>query len=674
MTGTGQRVILASMLTILLLSLATPTSLTLPDYGSDVLKGYPAPGLSGFKTLIVYLGPLNNSNLLWLDYDILVFAGTPENMNDNYWMIRELMNRGVEVYAYPYDNHTPLEMGVLFRNVINGSWRGWDYLNYTISIISAYAGRVNGVFLDDCDPDSFNHTEPGDPYLEAFNSSLTGITGFAHSVGLKVFINGVRGFAGLGDYYLWDGLISRVVNGTVVYDESFYNSSNTNPYRMAHGIDKYDYLYNNGLLDRTIGLSYSPPSDPGTALPGYYAARILGLAGWGYSPPDHYDVGGFVEPLKAPLLGPALSSPVLNSTNSTMLRLFLTGPVELDVSSGTFQSPVNITNPPPVIDGYLDDVYIGANATFYIPPYFCVTDRVTGIYYLATPRTLYLLLEYYHEIPASPLSTLYVYIDADKDNSTGYPVYGVGAEYLLETNNSLRSILYRFIYNGTNWTLRRIGNLSNMLFKYHNSTPHDYYLEYGLDRSLFNTSRIELLTLIYSCSGDLNTTSHAVINMDKTTLLDPTIYYKMYLAPRNGYALVARLEVSADKTIIIAEAPTGAFARYTVYTPYPNISRVLKNSTPLGNLTQPNATEGYTVIVHTAYYTGLVVQVRHGSPVNITIIPASSLGLPGNNETIPGKTTPANTSAMNPVCEPFVAPVITVVILFSLAMYSSRKR
>ena len=65
------------------------------------------------------------------------------------------------------------------------------------------------------------------------------------SVGLKVFINGVRAYAYLGDYYLWEEFITKIDqdSGKLVLEDGFFNNWNPcNPYSRTSGLTKYEYL------------------------------------------------------------------------------------------------------------------------------------------------------------------------------------------------------------------------------------------------------------------------------------------------------------------------------------------------------------------------------------------------------------------------------------------------
>ncbi len=161
---------------------------------------------SEFLNVIFYYGWLSSSNIDDLAVDIVVVSGSSRILpgGEDYDLLADLRSRGVEVYAYIHDGEIPIGLGSSFKSWViydNRSMESW--VNYITGLIDVYAGLVDGVFLDECDPGYFNSTDPGDPLLGVFNEALKEIMGYARSRGLNVFINDVRAYAGLGDYYLW---------------------------------------------------------------------------------------------------------------------------------------------------------------------------------------------------------------------------------------------------------------------------------------------------------------------------------------------------------------------------------------------------------------------------------------------------------------------------------------
>jgi hypothetical protein len=65
-----------------------------------------------------------------------------------------------------------------------------------------------GVFLDMCDPSYFtNDLNRDKDYVDKFTQGIQNLAEYAHNKGLLAFINGVMGYAGYGDYYLWEDYV-----------------------------------------------------------------------------------------------------------------------------------------------------------------------------------------------------------------------------------------------------------------------------------------------------------------------------------------------------------------------------------------------------------------------------------------------------------------------------------
>ena len=658
------RLVLIIILFMILFTPAQPSTINPGNTGS-VLQGYPSPLIDDFKTFVIYLGDLNASNLLWISMDYLVVRGSPGIIAGEAGLIDELNSRGVEVYVYPFNNSKPLLLGEAYRFVVNGSWSRELYVGKIEFLINQYANHVDGVFLSGVDPRLYGYNGSNNQLLEGFSTAVEAIVNYTRSMGLRVFINGTPGYAGLGDYYLWDGYVTRPVGRGYDVDPGFYDTDNSDPYGDISGINTYEYLEKHGLLNKTIALSYDYPARPSNCLLGYYMARIMGLAGWGYTGRDYYVNGGYVYDLPAPLLGPSISAAEINATSTTASRFFITGPITVDLSLGIYNASAKAVNTTPWIDGVTDKVYVDSNASIYIPPVFCLMNRINKIYYALTPWNLYLLVDYDQEEPLNNMQ-LKIFIDTDNNVSTGYPVGGIGAEYLINTTNYGETILYRIVYNGTKWIPVRVDQPEILLYKYRFAGPHRAILEYGLNIPV-NTSRgFGVYAVSPACADPytnttLNTTARAVISEAVILRPDPTLYNKDVVKPRYGYAVIKHIEVEAGRTVVIADAQTGVVARYELYLPYRGISRVYKNSTILPNKTTTNGTEWYTYRI-IGNYTQTTLQVIHSSSVNISIIPII------NNNTIPQ--TPNNTNTTTqPTNEPEIIPAIILTTILLLLIH-----
>ncbi len=583
--------------------------------GLNPIRGHIAAGIDGFKSLAVYYGMLNESNLYWLDIDVLVFNGSRliKQVQEGY--LRYMLARGTEAYAYLHDPDTgrPLILGTVYRYVVERIWSDEQFVLYVEASIDQYNGWTTGVFLDGCSPDLFGNGSGDGGYAESFTGDLRSIVEYAHSLGLKVFINGSQVYAGPGDYYLWDRFLTAPRGESYVFDRDFFQEvNNTNPYSTVKGYAMYKYLDQHGLLEKTIALSYSDPGNPDKALTGYYLARILGLGGWGYTGNDYFKSGGRIKPLEAPLLGPAITGPFLNDTGDRASRLFLSGWVHVFISNESFSNPRLAQSPQPMVDGGLDNGYSGIPSPIIcIDACLCLCNSLVKTYYMITPRFLYLYLKlsWIGWSAGAPR----IYIDADNDNTTGKPVGGIGAEYYIPLGENWRVKMYRWGPGGE-WRIVT----GPAIIAGHLVEGSHAYMEYALGIRGNLSSRFGIRIEI-PCGDVAFCHQEAVLNNTVTYRPDPTIYYEA-TPPSSGYALITGAEIKPYMASLTVEAPRGTLARYTVYLPYNAVSRVYKDYHVLGEKLVLGSGEGYTVSEEGGY-TRLNIQVRHHSRINIVILP-----------------------------------------------------
>lgn len=338
------RVVLALLLAVLLLPALHPST-------AAAYMGVYSPQSPGFKRLVVYYGWLNTSNLPSIDVDVVVVAGTGRVLpgGDDYGVVRLLRSRGVEVYAYLHGpGDEPVGLGSSYRAMVveNGSgtlgerFRHW--LGYIEGLVSRYAGAVDGVFLDECDP-SYFADEPVGAYVSYFTRGLGEVAAYAHSLGLKVFINGVMGYAAYGDYYLWEDYVDYATPSGYRAVAGFLRRANySSPLEWVNGLSRYLYLAEHGLLGRTLAVSFADPRAPETirwAKAGYALARIMGLAGWGYANRDYYAEGGPVPAglVDAEEYGPPVSGPGFEEEKQAAWRAFAAGTVYVDYTHASVE-------------------------------------------------------------------------------------------------------------------------------------------------------------------------------------------------------------------------------------------------------------------------------------------------------------------------------------------------
>ncbi len=584
---------------------------------------------SWFKRVIFYYGWLNTSNILDLDFDMLVFSATatiPNHWNET---VALLHNRGVEIYGYIHDGENPVGLGTSFKEMVvdnsscdlNNLKECTDnWVKYIEGLVYWYYSnaRVNntlvisGVFLDECDPEYFGVTDPNDSYLLNFSAGLQEIVEYTHNLGLKVFINGVRAYAGLGDYYLWEDFVTIYNTTSNLYeiDPYFFNTSSDNPYEWVNGIAKYEYLKNNGLLNKTIALSFDNPDKWENITLAYYVARILGLAGWSFADYYIYSSGGSVNPPIVYEVGLPVISEVIDNASETLRRVFTTGEVKvvLNPVNPQLQIPFNESNHP-VVDGNYDTLYssVGRAEGVY--------STIISIGDLLGPDKYYFIINASWSQGYTGSCAYRVYIDRDNNSLTGYQVHGVGADYMIEAYRDGYTALFEYTGDGTTWSWREIAHPESVVINissitvFETSIPSIYVEE--------NKSRIVFVTVLADWSED----AVSVIRAPSVTIYRPSIYDNVPVWT-NYTGVITAIRELAYGIEYIADAPPST-ETYTLYVPFTNEIEVYKNNTLLtitDNLTTVD--EGYQVINVTDNYTILNIKVIHESPVSILIKPA----------------------------------------------------
>ncbi len=634
-----KRLVITILLIILVASLIIPEV----NASTNVLKTIYANGVSGFKTVVFYYGWLTSFPTTGLHIDILVVSGSTRILpgGNDYSIVQDLRNRGVEVYAYLHDGDTPYAMGSSFRvmvyenNTGSLSDRVEYWINYTEKIVDQYVGVVDGVFLDECDPSYFGITDPDNEYLQEFTNGLITIIKYAKNKGLKVFINGVRAYAAYGDYYLWEDFVSiyNETSSTYTLDKNFFKTSSDNPYDWVNGIAKYEYLRENNLLSKTIALSFADRNTLELAKYGYYMARILGLAGWAFAPIDIYASGGPIYTINVYEVGEPVSPPTLNPTTMTASRIFTSGEVKVDLLNEEIVTPFNYKT-----------------LTIDCKPleYNLNTTTITGIYttihsygYLAANTRLQVFVNVSWTQPSTG-GLIHIYIDSDGNSSTGYAINGIGADYLVEIQASGYSELAEYNGTGSDWSWNSIGSIDKCI---ENKTTYILF-EIGIPSNIINTSSRFLIATMYGWDDDAYI---GPLTINSIYYLVPTIYDEVETTPQ--YAVIKEIKIEDTLTIIIADAPHGVYANYTLILPYDKIYMIVKNSTVLERKDKPNfAGEGYYVEPYGSYVRVIII-VQHASPVMIKIY-----------------------QSMPPLDEPLILPLILVSIMLLVIYIYNRKK
>lgn len=629
-------------LSIIIIALILSILPIAPVSSANILRQAFSPELAGFKTVVFYYGWLNTSNILDLRIDIAVIAGSTRVLagGDDYDIVQWLRGNGTEVYAYLHDGDTPVGLGSSFNTMVYSNDTGSldqrlsYWVSYIESLIDNYVGIADGVFLDECDPGYFGVTNSSDPYVQAFSQGIEEIVDYAHSKGLKAFVNGVRAYAGIGDYYLWEDFVAIYDSGVYKLDTSFYSTSNDNPYEWVNGLAKYEYLRDNNLLSKTIALSFANQTTLDNALYAYYMARILGLGGWGFSPIDIYASGGTIYTVKAFDPGNPIDDPVIDPVNGVSHRYFIPGMVSVDLYTPDLRVPFT----------YRDICVDGSPSEYTLD-----TSGIDGTYstinsygYLATPNGIYFYVNATWST-ASSGGLVHVYIDYDNDPSTGYSYGGIGADYLIEIQASGYSYVAEYTGSGSDWSWNELGQIDKYIGVYGNN----YVIEFKAPEIIYEiNSSVFILTTMHDWDDDVVTpiTTIADFYVNPPTIYDHVEGYSSY------FGIVEDVMISDDKMIIEAYAPDGAYVNYTFIVPSTNILGVRKNGTALPRMSSPSFTgEGYYVKT-IEDYSYVVVIVKHGSPVTIEI----EYGVP------------------QPVYEPYYIVIVLSALLILLLLRKNR--
>ncbi len=453
-------------------------------FGGGTPVTYVPVAYAGFMHGLIYYGPLRDwVGLSKLSLSFIVVDGNEVSTPEGRLVVRELLREGIQVYAYLSEGGEALGLGSSFkRAVVDKALAGGD-LNVLVSkwvdrmksVIASYYGKVTGVFLDECDPSYFGVEDPNNPYVRTFSQGLKELVNYAHTLGLKVFVNGVRAYAAYGDLYLWEGFCSDFTNPgdgsvTYAYVTDFFKTheGDANPYSWVNDYSKYEYLRSHGLLNRTVALSYGPLHDYGRMRACYYEARILGLRGFAYGPWDNYADDPEVSTLFIYPLGAPLSPPSINSSSGLVSRQFMDGTVSVNLTSGsvvieelTYALPKHV-----VPDGFLTEW--GGNLLKVTHAATTSSGDIVNVGARFDDASLYIALRF-KEPHNDPFG---IFIDLDPGASDGYRFMGIGADLYIEAYPSTGEVIGQYyVGKGNEWLwgkevfVTRLGDSGNTSFE-----------------------------------------------------------------------------------------------------------------------------------------------------------------------------------------------------------------
>ena len=505
----------------------------------------------------------------------------------------------VEVFGYLHNGSTPIGMGSSFKRMVvdvdpscptNLVNRWVEAIEELIDELqTAYGNLVDGVFLDEVDPSYFGRTDPDDVCVKAFTQGVATIVSYAHSKGLKVFINGVRAYASLADLYLWEDFVTYYDSstGTYVVDKQFLQrSDNGNPYKWETGYGKYLWLKQRNLLSKTIAISLADPEstnfDDMCSL-GFYMAKILGLGGWGCAPANYYAEGGPITRVPK-VFDPGLPVDEPMISGSTASRIFVLGTVVIDLANLRVETPFEGIHTKPTIDGEAEPFSIPMES---IDGSYSRLDEAKFAWVLPLNKLYtYVVVEWYNDSYKAP-AIIWIALNTDGDNSTGYQPWGSsveplrGADVLIEIYSD--GYVSVDIYNSsTNWFDEV--NSTSAYVKFVTSTKAIVELAIPCTLNSYalvnDTTTITVMSVVLSngnwipdaftkrCSASMGR-----VNVYPTIFDDPTPWLN---APSTMLTkpVVTRIDVSSTVMVVQVNAPSGYVANYTLYVPFKDVEKV----------------------------------------------------------------------------------------------------
>ncbi len=605
---------------------------------------------SGFIRFLVYYGWLSSSNILDLNVNMVVVAGSERILpgRGDSAVVSQLMNRGVRVFAYLEDlngnntgvdsdgsggDDTPIGLGSSFRSMVYENTSGTveqrydDWLSYLESVVNNYAGIVSGVFLDECDPSYFTDNI-NNSLVKYFTWGIGNLTEYAHSKGLDVFINGVMGYAGYGDYYLWEDFLDAYDDGYILLDSFLENQSYNNPLEWVNGLSRYYYLRQNNLLQKTIAVSFVDVNRPETLEWGraaYLLARIMGLAGWGYGNYTYYASGGSVP---AGLLGIyETGMPVGDPefTSGAGWRFFLaTGNISVIVGGTGVSVAMDPGYTFPMHGITMDGSNTGEYSNLLQAPVSGSSSKLRFLGSVNSQATIYYFVNWSYTSQPSTGGLLHIYLDIDGDNTTGYLVDGVGADYLVEVTTDGSTVLYNYTGIGTDWKWRAIGDQYAVVLSKGSSYQAEIAVGKNKLSSLNDSSARYTVRTVYNWTDD---TDSGILLLGETELLYPT-FYEPETGLENYTGTVLSSQLTLDRLVIISEGPPGRVVNYTIIIPFQTIDTVLLNGSTLQQGVNSSGM-GWEVKKTWNGYSEIMILAPLHSLINLTIINGTAQIVPG---------------------------------------------
>jgi len=298
------------------------------------------PDPDNFKYLVYYAW-LNSSDLDidWSESGLELVMLADSNEAE----IGAVQDAGVKVYYY-------IALG---RSYNDSEDKDEWYADMTAEMDSH--NYTDGFVWDELDPgffDSSYYPYTGTGNKTKFDAYLEQLNAHAHNdLSKKTVANGVRYYANNcgSDYYMWESFMSSYhgnVSSPDYYCGDFFNTAGMGDDANVwiNGIKKYEYLRDNGVLNKTLVHSFGEPDDDEKSIYDYIASRVMGLKGFSYANSINFASGPttIAEGLRWDL-GTRMSYDVGNTTPGCLSGRFTNGYVTDYVNWSSTHNSTNYT-------------------------------------------------------------------------------------------------------------------------------------------------------------------------------------------------------------------------------------------------------------------------------------------------------------------------------------------
>lgn len=485
------------------------------------------PVNSKFHYAAVYYGQITafmNADFSKDPHDIYILANVTDVATASP-ILQRMMASGKKVFLYfdRVEDSTSYAYGALFAHFYPDvdRFKGaveW-FIDYVAGENDAGTPLGTGVFFDEVEPVYYNPS--GDAEQErAFEHTLWEVISYAHSKGLEVFINGVRYYASFGDWYLWESFATTwsgdVNSPTYSIVDFFAGTAGSEDLKTWIATwEKWYYLYSHGLMHKVIGHSYMDISNRDWVEYAYLMAMALGLGGLAFGYANNMAATGW----ELPAVPAGITFYRYVDYDSGILAFVSTSVLAMiDVH----QSAAD--NTPHYYVQYADD-YASLTAWYKVlDASFDDWDSSNSVVRTVTDESMdveiveladawiygYAYFKIKVKSSSDPLYNVYLFIDSDKDVSTGvqkwtwggYIGHGtepsIGAEVMLEYFGSTDGVrvLFSTSTDGS-WSWADVYSLDAVGegASYYDSANGYLYLEFRVPYALIGSTDFNYLVV-----------------------------------------------------------------------------------------------------------------------------------------------------------------------------------